>query len=87
MAARAAKPVVEIEMAERGIEIVTPQQADHAATEPDALGVPARPLRTRAASANSSTFCAFPASEVAAGQAARRASRRGSEPGLTGLLC
>ena len=42
MAAGAAEPVVEIEMAERGIEVVAPHQADHAAAEPDAFGVAAR---------------------------------------------
>ncbi len=37
-----AEPVVEIEMAEGGIEIVTPQQADHPAAEPDAFGIAGR---------------------------------------------
>src|SRR6187431_1351625 len=42
MAARAAEPVVEIEMPERGIEVVAPHQANHPAAEPDAFGVSAR---------------------------------------------
>ena len=42
MAARAAKPVIEVKMAERGIEIVAPQQADHPAAEPDAFGIAGR---------------------------------------------
>ena len=42
MAAGAAEPVVEIEMAERGIEIVQPHQAHHAAAEPDAFGITGR---------------------------------------------
>ncbi len=42
MAAGAAEPVVEIEMAERGIEVVAPHQADDPAAEPDAFGVAAR---------------------------------------------
>lgn len=37
--AGATKPFVEIEMAERRIEIVAPHQADHTPTEPDAFGV------------------------------------------------
>ena len=39
VAARAAKPVVKIEVAKRGIEIVAPHQDHHAAAEPDAFGV------------------------------------------------
>ena len=39
MAAGAAEPVIEVEMPERGIEVVPPHQADHAAAEPDAFGV------------------------------------------------
>ena len=42
MAAGAAEPVVEIEVPERGVEVVAPHQADHAAAEPDAFGVSAR---------------------------------------------
>ena len=43
MAARAAEAVVQVEMAEGGIEIVAPQQADHPAAEPDAFGIAGRP--------------------------------------------
>ncbi len=42
VAAGAAEPVVEIEMAEGGVEIVPPHQADHAAAEPDAFGIAGR---------------------------------------------
>ena len=42
VAAGAAKTVVEIEMAERGVEIVEPHQAHDAAAEPDAFGVSGR---------------------------------------------
>ena len=42
MLARAAEPVVEIEMAERGVEVVAPQQADHPAAEPDAFRIAGR---------------------------------------------
>ena len=42
MAARAAEPVVEIEVAESGIEVVAPQQADHPPAKPDAFGVAGR---------------------------------------------
>jgi len=42
MGARAAKTVIKIEMPERGIEIVSPQQADHAAAKPNAFGVASR---------------------------------------------
>ena len=42
MAAGAAEPVVEVEVPERGVEIVAPHQADHAAAEPDAFGVSGR---------------------------------------------
>ena len=42
MAAGAAEPVVEVEVAEGGIEVVPPHQADHAAAEPDAFGVAGR---------------------------------------------
>ena len=42
VAAGAAEPVVEIEVAERGIEIVAPHQAHHAAAEPDAFRVAGR---------------------------------------------
>ena len=43
MGARAAEPVVEVEMAEGGVEIVPPKQADHPAAEPDAFRVAGRP--------------------------------------------
>jgi hypothetical protein len=39
---RAAEPVVEIEMAKGGVEIVEPHQADDAAAEPDAFGISGR---------------------------------------------
>ena len=40
MAAWAAEPVVEVEVPERGIEVIAPHQADHAAAEPDTFRVP-----------------------------------------------
>lgn len=42
MAARAAETVIEIEMAESGVEVVHPHQADHAAAEPDAFRIAGR---------------------------------------------
>ena len=42
MAAGAAEPVIEVEVPERGIEVVPPHQANHAAAEPDAFGVAGR---------------------------------------------
>jgi hypothetical protein len=42
VAAGAAEPVVQVEVPERGIEIVAPHQADHAAAEPDAFRVAGR---------------------------------------------
>src|SRR5262245_37309140 len=39
MAARAAEAVVKVEVAEGGIEVIEPHQADHATAEPDAFGV------------------------------------------------
>ena len=42
VAAGAAEPVVEIEMAEGGVEVVAPHQAHHAAAEPDAFRVAGR---------------------------------------------
>ena len=42
MAAGAAEPVVEIEVPERGVEVVAPHQANHAAAEPDAFRVSTR---------------------------------------------
>jgi hypothetical protein len=39
VAAGAAETVVQIEMPERGVEIVEPHQADHAAAEPDAFRI------------------------------------------------
>ena len=42
MPAGTAKPVIQIEVPERGVEIVEPHQADDAAAEPDAFGVSAR---------------------------------------------
>src|ERR1700722_20703780 len=42
MPARAAKPIVEVEVAECGIEIVPPQQTDHPPAKPDAFGIAGR---------------------------------------------
>ena len=42
MAARAAEPIVEIEVAEGGVEVVAPHQAHDASAEPDAFRVSAR---------------------------------------------
>ena len=42
MAARAAEPVVEIEVTKGGVEIVEPHQAHDAAAEPDAFRVSSR---------------------------------------------
>ena len=42
MAARAAEPVIEVEVAEGGIEVVAPHQHHDAATEPDAFGIAGR---------------------------------------------
>jgi len=42
VAARATEAVIEIEVAEGGIEVVHPHQADHTAAEPDAFGIPGR---------------------------------------------
>ena len=42
MAARATKPVVKIEMAERGVEVVAPHQNHYPAAEPNAFGVSSR---------------------------------------------
>jgi len=44
MAARAAEPVIQVEVPERGIEVVQPHQPDHAAAEPDAFGVSGRAI-------------------------------------------
>ena len=42
MAARAAEPIIEIEVAECGVEVVAPHQAHDASAEPDAFRVSAR---------------------------------------------
>ena len=42
-AARAAEAVVKVEVAEGGVEVVAPEQADHPAAEPDAFRVAGRP--------------------------------------------
>jgi hypothetical protein len=42
MAAGAAKTIVEVEMAERGVKVVAPEEADYAPAEPDALEVRGR---------------------------------------------
>ena len=39
MAAGASEPLIEIEMAERGVEIVAPHQADYSPTKPDAFRI------------------------------------------------
>jgi len=44
MAAGAAKPIIEIKVAKGGVEIVKPHQANYTATEPDAFGIPSRPV-------------------------------------------
>ncbi|MEA2899013.1 MAG: hypothetical protein QOJ84_4628 [Bradyrhizobium sp.] len=44
VAAGAAKPVIQIEVAERGVEIVAPHQNHHAAAEPDAFRVSGRAI-------------------------------------------
>ncbi len=44
MAAGAAEAVIEVEMAEGGIEVVQPHQADHAAAEPDAFRIAGRAI-------------------------------------------
>jgi hypothetical protein len=44
VAAGAAEPVIEIEMPERGVEVVAPHQADHAAAEPDTFRVAGRAI-------------------------------------------
>jgi hypothetical protein len=44
MAARAAKPVVKIEMAERGVEVVPRYQNHSPAAEPNAFGVSSRAI-------------------------------------------
>jgi hypothetical protein len=44
MAARTAKPVVQVEVAKGGVEVVTPHQADDAAAQPDTFGVPGRTI-------------------------------------------
>ena len=44
MAAGAAKPVIEVEVPESGVEVVPPHQGDDAATEPDAFRVAGRPV-------------------------------------------
>lgn len=42
VAAGASEPLIEIEVAERGIEIVSPHQADDTPAKPDAFGVSGR---------------------------------------------
>ena len=42
MAAGAAEAIVEVEVPERGIEVVQPHQTDHAAAEPDAFRIAGR---------------------------------------------
>ncbi len=41
--ARAAEPIIKIEMAECGVEVVAPEQSDHPASEPDAFRIAGRP--------------------------------------------
>src|SRR5208282_216834 len=40
-----AESIVEVEMAEGGVEIVAPEQTDHAAAEPYAFGMARRPVQ------------------------------------------
>ena len=42
MSAGATEPVVEVEVAKGGIEVVTPQQADHTTAEPDTFRIAGR---------------------------------------------
>ena len=56
MGARAAEAVVKIEMAECGVEVVAPKQADDAAAKPDAFRIAGRPRQSLVASAISSIF-------------------------------
>ncbi len=42
MAAWTAEPVIQVEMAESRVEIVAPEQADHAAAEPNAFRIAGR---------------------------------------------
>ena len=58
VAGRTAKPVVKIEVAKRRVDVVSPEQADHAAAEPDALGLPAGPETSRWMEEYSSVGCA-----------------------------
>ena len=44
MAAGAAKPVVKVQVAEGGIEVIEPHQAHHAAAEPDAFRISCWPV-------------------------------------------
>jgi hypothetical protein len=44
MSGRTAEPVVQIEMAEGGIEVVAPEQADDPPAEPNAFGIAGRPI-------------------------------------------
>jgi hypothetical protein len=44
VAARAAKAIIEIEMAEGGVQIVAPHQAHHSPAKPNAFGVARRPV-------------------------------------------
>ena len=66
MLAGAAEPIVQIEMSERGVEIVAPHQADRPFAEPDAFGLGGRPVMARLASAISSMR---PAASLAASPA------------------
>ena len=43
--ARAAETVVEIKVAEGGVEVVAPQQADHPPSKPNAFGIAGRPAQ------------------------------------------
>src|SRR6478672_9156545 len=44
MSAGAAEPVIQVQMAKSRVEIVAPQQSDHAASEPDTLRLAGRAL-------------------------------------------
>ena len=53
MAGRTAEPVIEIKVAEGGVEVVPPEQTDHAPSQPDAFGIAGRPVQ------NPSSFSQF----------------------------
>ena len=72
VSARTAESIVEVEMAEGGVEIVAPQQADHAAAEPHTFGIARRPVERLLRFGKLVDLL-----RLLAGFLARRASRRG----------